>query len=760
LWQAKPESRHLPAWWEWANIRLLTRKKDWTPPQRQMMRRARNYHAVVGAALLVGLLLVSGGSYAVYGWLRAEALVGSIVTAEAGDVPPLVKQLAEYRQWANPRLLQHLQGSREDSKEHLHASLALLPVDEGQVEYLYGRLLQAGPLELPVIRDALTCHRDAVAGRLWGVLEDGQADRDRRFRAACTLATYDVTQDETNRKRWDAVSPFVADRLLVAVQQNPSQYDPLLKTLGPAQDRLLSPLAEVFRSRERSDGDHSWAASFLAEYTGDRPDVLAGLLLDANDKQFAVLWPKAEGQRQQVVPICKNTLDTPLGTQEADEEKERLGKRQANAAVVLLRLDRADKVWPLLQRHPPDDPRARSYLIHRLSPLGADPRAIIKQLNVEKDVSVRRALLLSLGEFTGEQLPPAEREPLLSEVAWLYREEPDAGLHGAAEWLLRQWGQAATLKGVGEGWKKDRQHREEQIRQQLAKEQGRGEASWYVNGQGQTMVVIHGPVEFLMGSPSTEAEREGGPEGQLEVQHKKRIGRSFAVASKEVTVEQFLRFRNDHFYNKQYSPTADCPVTLVTWYDAAAYCNWLSEQEGIPKDQWVYLPNDAKQFAGGMRVRPNYLALTGYRLPSEAEWEYACRAGAVTSRYYGETEELLGRYAWYSRNALDRGMLPGPPGRWGVRGDCLKPNDLGLFDMLGNAHEWCQEHPALYSPEPAGRASEDREDKEEIPDDRNRELRGGGFDALGTYQRSARRNQNRPSYSFDMVGLRPARTYR
>ena len=188
----------------------------------------------------------------------------------------------------------------------------------------------------------------------------------------------------------------------------------------------------------------------------------------------------------------------------------------------------------------------------------------------------------------------------------------------------------------------------------------------------------------------------------------------------------------------------DGPVLGVTWFAAAQYCRWLSEQEGIPEEQMCYPP--IADIKDGMKLPADYLARTGYRLPTEAEWEYACRAGAVTSRPHGDGDDLLDYYARYAGNARGRA------GRVGS----LKPNDFGLFDMLGNAWEWCHD---ARTPYPSG-PFDDGEQPGPVLASQERVLRGGGFLSAPSELRSAQRMGFHPQMSFSQAGFRVARTLR
>ena len=485
-------------------------------------------------------------------------------------------------------------------------------------------------------------------------------------------------------------------------------------------------------------------AAVMASTTAfGQPNDFAEQLILSNEEQFTRIFPvgvdnsKLMEKIERSVHLLTAAIERKLPTDAADEAKDELAKQQANAAVVLLRMNQPAKVWPLLKHSP--DPSARSYLIHRMGPLGVDAKIIIKRLEVEPDITIRRALVLSLGEFDDNAVPLEDRTALIPKLQEMYRTDADPGLHAAAEWLLRKWKQEDWLKQVNEEWAKDKSRREkrlEGIQQLLSKDKEKTPPQWYVNGQGQTMVVIPGPVEFMMGSPTTEVGRFDS-----ETQHKRRIGRMFAIAAASVTVEQYGQFEKDYSLPAEYTQLPNLPAAFIDWYRGARYANWLSEQEGLPADQWCY------EITGDqIKLKASYLSLSGYRLPTEAEMEYAARAGALTGRYFEETDELLSKYAWHSKNSNEK--------IWPVGN--LKPNDLGLFDVQGIVWTWCQESFKDY---PQGvEAEEDQEDGLEIVHTTGRVLRGGSFLNQSSILRSAYRTNFVPTPRSLTLGFRLART--
>jgi sulfatase modifying factor 1 len=157
----------------------------------------------------------------------------------------------------------------------------------------------------------------------------------------------------------------------------------------------------------------------------------------------------------------------------------------------------------------------------------------------------------------------------------------------------------------------------------------------------------------------------------------------------------------------------DLPVETVSWLDAVRFCNALSMREHLEP---AYTIDDEVTFAVGS---------AGYRIPTEAEWEHACRAGTTGPRY-GELDEI----AWYEGNSGER---PHPVGT-------RAPNAWGLHDMLGNVWEWCFER---YDPDVYGDY---------------RVLRGGGWSDPEWSVRAGVRRRSHPTFAIEDVGFRLARS--
>jgi formylglycine-generating enzyme required for sulfatase activity len=209
------------------------------------------------------------------------------------------------------------------------------------------------------------------------------------------------------------------------------------------------------------------------------------------------------------------------------------------------------------------------------------------------------------------------------------------------------------------------------------------------------------PGTFMMGDASGEDN---------ETPHQVTLTQPFQMGIHEVTQEQYAKVMGK---NPSRLKGANNPVENVSWFDAVEFCRKLSE-----------LP--AERAAG--RV---------YRLPTEAEWEYACRAGTTTKYSFGDDDSKLVDYAWFDGNSFERTHRVGGK----------KPNAWGFYDMHGNVWEWCQDwygdYPDHAVPDPTGPASGSY-----------RVLRGGSWGGPAGICRSAFRFGCEPSGRIDRFGFR------
>jgi formylglycine-generating enzyme required for sulfatase activity len=240
------------------------------------------------------------------------------------------------------------------------------------------------------------------------------------------------------------------------------------------------------------------------------------------------------------------------------------------------------------------------------------------------------------------------------------------------------------------------------------------------NSIGMEMVLIkHG--NFIMGSPNTELGDGGKHIEDESPQHEVRISRDFYMAKTEVTQGQWKAIMGtEPWKGKEYVKEGEnYPASYVSWTQAGEFCQRLSKQE-------------EKQ---GRK----------YRLPTEAEWEYACRAGTRTKYSFGEDEGKLSEYAWFDTNAKDAGeSYAHEVGR-------KQANGNGLHDMHGNVSEWCSD---LYDPKYYAN-SEKVDPFASTSSRKGRVTRGGNWYAPQAYCRSAARDGvNLPHALSSALGFR------
>ena len=660
---------------------------------------------------------------------RIAARIRSLRSAAPEAVDAIVQDLNQDGETLRPQLSALWDDPALTDDERTRISVALLAPGSPQFDYAYQRLLRVDAREFDMLRQALAPYNATLLDKLWSeVAVEGEASG--RLNAAAALALYDA-----RNAKWSSHGEEVANRL---VRQDSFTAAAWAGYFAPVKPHLIPQLCAVYRDATATRAaQRALATDLLSSYAADDPKLLAKLLETADARQFSMMMTPLRAHGAPAREALSQGLDAWIGKppRGSDDTREQV---IANLGVAMLQMGAPERLWPLLKHSP--DPTVRTHLVHRLVAYGAQPATLAARLQTEPDVSTRRALILALGEADPAKLSPAIHGELVSHLESLYRGDADSGIHAAAEWTLGRWGE------------------EDRVRTALASSLNNDPASplgRYTTSEGQVMTVVRGPVEFRWRDKLV------------------RIERSFAFAIKEVTREEYLRFERDpqikaeleaqrkatnspgaHWYNESWSqtfgPDPQCPHLSPPWTVAARYCRWLSEQEGISAEESCFVPVPSTN--GPAILADDYLDRTGYRMPTAAEWEYMCRAGAETERYFGRSGEMLSEYAWYVSNAEER--------TWPV--GSLKPNDFGLFDMHGNIREWCLNRQS-YRPKPDARglALDDEESNLTIDVTNWMVTLGGGYGTHPRFIRASSREQaESASTGNNRNGMRLARTLR
>ncbi len=252
---------------------------------------------------------------------------------------------------------------------------------------------------------------------------------------------------------------------------------------------------------------------------------------------------------------------------------------------------------------------------------------------------------------------------------------------------------------------------------------------WFIQpetryGFGETDIVMIplGPGEFLMGSPRYEKDRE-----RNEDRHQVTLTQGFLLGKTEVTQDQWRAVMGS---NPSRFEGGRLPVENITFAQCVGFCNSLSEKEGL-------------ELAYGFRGEEIFWnrEANGYRLPTEAEWEFACRAGSLGRFYNGDRSEDLAVISWFRNNSSGKTHPVAS----------LGPNEWGLYDMHGNVWEWCWNwsaaYPTRFAVDPQGPQT-----------GASRVIRGGSWDNSPEACRSANHNSAKPGFKAAVVGFRVART--
>ncbi len=469
-----------------------------------------------------------------------------------------------------------------------------------------------------------------------------------------------------------------------------------LRDLEKLPPELVSPELEARFTAETDSRRKLGQAFALARFKQVKVDYLLGQIDTVNPEDSSNFIMALDLDRDQALNA--------LRTAASDSDKPQW-RRKAMLATVALYLGSSEIAEDMCTIENRPDPEQRTLFVDEFPKWSGDFRQVVKAASAIENSSLQSGLCVVVGQFPVSRLSPDEKQAFETIAKRWYRDKSDKSTHSASGWLLQKWGTSLSELPDAKKILPERQ--------------------WFVNSAGMTMLRMM-PESFHQLAESNDEAKDRDVE----------IKEEFWLADREVTVGQFQEFVNDKRYAaidkpvdwkgvlRSVSPTPNHPVQQVSWYDAVLYCNWLSRRESRAPCYERTRKKDSQGKPTKVETWRGVPDASGYRLPLEVEWEYACRAGTTTDFSSGSDENQLVAYARY----LSRSTV--------ACGDKIS-NGWGLFDMLGNVSEWCEDSTSTESA--------------------SRVLRGGcwfSFDADGC--RSSNRDWRNPTLRHPNIGFRVA----